>query len=290
MTTSSSTPIDSLPSSHHSAISKEWLADVIRVWKEHYPELVVDDELHRHAGRLLDELVVVFAAHLGEAPTDVAPTGELAATARNLGVRRDKAGFNPERTAQYVLALKNVLTCRLASDLSQSPADLMTCLTAVDDVLDRLPLLTFAAYAEVRENVVAQKSLSIIALSAPVIFLCDQLLMLPLVGVIDAPRASEFIDRMLAAISRCKVTVVLIDVTGVPEFGTSVARLIMKTVAAAQSLGTRIVMTGISPAGEQTLAALGNGFANVTSRTSLQSGVAEALVMMGHGAPLLAAA
>lgn len=43
----------------------------------------------------------------------------------------------------------------------------------------------------------------------------------------------------------------MIDVTGVPVFDTAVARHIMTTIDAAQLLGTRVVMTGISAEGAQ---------------------------------------
>jgi len=277
MKTKPLTPSGGLPVQQHAASGQEWLAEVMSIWKEHYPELAGDDELRQHAGRLLDELVVVFAAHLADSPPDSAAPGELAATARSLAAHCAKAGFKAENTAQYVRALKNVLTGRLVSDLSQSPADLAACLTAVDDVLDRLPLLTFAAYAEVRETIVAQKSLAAIALSAPVILLCDQVLMLPLVGVINAPRTHEFTVRLIEAISRDKATVVVIDVTGVPKFDTHVARHIRRTVDATQVLGASVVMTGIGAEDVQVMTALGDGFASVTCCATLHAGVAEAL-------------
>jgi rsbT co-antagonist protein RsbR len=76
--------------------------------------------------------------------------------------------------------------------------------------------------------------------------------------------------------------VTIVDVTGVPVLDTSVARHIMKAIDAAQLLGSRIVMTGISPEGAQTLTMLGLSFTNVISRSSLRAGVAEALKMVGR--------
>ena len=106
--------------------------------------------------------------------------------------------------------------------------------------------------------------------------------MLPLVGVIDTVRARHFTERMLEAITFHEASVTIIDVTGVPVFDTSVARHIMKAIDAAQLLGSRIVMTGISPEGAQTLAKLNISFNNVISRATLRAGVAEALKMVGR--------
>jgi rsbT co-antagonist protein RsbR len=282
MATKALSPIDTLLTQHRSAIAQEWLTDVMVIWNRHYPGLVSEGELRQQTNRLLDELASTFAAHSGNTPPDIAAEGALATTARELSVSRAKAGFKPADTAHYVIALKNVITGRLVSELSQSPADLAACLTAVDDVLDRLSLLTFEAYVEAREKIITQQSLSLMELSTPVIRLWDQVLILPLIGVIDTLRARQFTERLLEAITRYEATVTIIDVTGVPVLDTSVARHIMKTVDAAQLLGTRIVMTGISPEGAQTLTKLGVSFAGVTSRATLRAGVAEALQMIGR--------
>ena len=95
-------------------------------------------------------------------------------------------------------------------------------------------------------------------------------------------RARQFTERLLEAISRYEALVTIIDVTGVPVFDTGVAKHIMKAIEAAQLLGTRIVMTGLSPEGAQTLTKLNVGFGEVTSRASLRAGVAEALRMIGR--------
>ena len=158
----------------------------------------------------------------------------------------------------------------------------MGCLNVLSEVLDQLTLLTFEAYSSARERVIIQQSQSLLELSTPVILLWINVLLLPLVGVIDTARARQFTERMLEAITKHEATVTIIDVTGVPVFDTAVARHIMKAVDAAQLLGARVVMTGISPDGAQTLTKLGISFANVISRVSLRAGVAEALKMVGR--------
>ncbi|MDO9140748.1 MAG: STAS domain-containing protein [Methylobacter sp.] len=281
MTTNSLAPIVTLLQ-QRAAISSEWMNEVLRVWMRMYPGLVNEDELRRQADALLKELAKLFSEHSGETPPDIGANSALGEIARELSADRAKKGFKPADTAQYVIALKNVLTQHLVSTLNETPASLTLCLRAVDGVLDRLSLLTFEAFVETRERVIAQQSLSLVELSTPVILLWNNVLLLPLIGVIDTVRARQLTERLLESITKYEASVTLIDVTGVPVFDTSVAWHIMKTIDAAQLLGSRIVMTGISPEGAQTLTKLGISFANVISRATLRAGLAEALQLVGR--------
>lgn len=281
MTTTPLYPVADLLTRNRAEIEQQWVSNIMTLWSGHYAGLVSEDELRQQGRRLLDQLNSAFADCPGATAPEIASDSVLAVTARDLSTRRAKSGFKPADTAQYVLSLKNVLTEHLVRKLSASSAELTVCLRAVDDVLDHLSLLTFEAYAETREKVIAQQSLSLMELSTPVIRLWEQVLMLPLIGVIDTLRARQFTESLLEAITRYEALVTIIDVTGVPVFDTSVAQHIMKTVDAAQLLGTRVIMTGISPEGAQTLTKLGISFAKVISRATLRAGVAEALQMIG---------
>lgn len=275
-------PITTLLQQYRAAIATEWMDDVMRVWMRHYPNLVNEDEVRRQADAMLGELAKIFTSHSSDGFADISVNSPLGEIARALSAERAKKGFKPVDTAQYVITLKNVLTQHLLKTLSDAPAQLSVCLRAVDDVLDRLSLLTFEVFVETRERVIAQQSLSLVELSTPVILLWNSVLLLPLIGVIDTVRARQFTERLLEAITKHEASVTLVDVTGVPVFDTSVARHIMKAIDAAHMLGSRIVITGLSPEGAQTLTKLGISFDNVTSRASLRAGVAEALQLVGR--------
>ena len=64
-------------------------------------------------------------------------------------------------------------------------------------------------------------------------------------------------------------------------FDTAVAGHLMKTIKAAQMLGCRIVMTGISPEGAMVLTKLGVDFHDVLTRGNLHSGVREGFRLLG---------
>jgi rsbT co-antagonist protein RsbR len=200
----------------------------------------------------------------------------------DFSARRAASGFTPTETAEYVMSLKSVLTLAWVREASCTSTALEADLSAVIDVIGRLTLTTFSAFVATRERIIAGQSASLIDLSSPVIRLWDRVLLLPLVGVIDTTRARRFTENLLEAIARYEASVSVIDVTGVPVFETSVVRHLMKTVEAAQLLGTRVILTGLSPEAAQTITKLGIIMTNVITRTTLRTGVAEALALIGR--------
>jgi rsbT co-antagonist protein RsbR len=114
-------------------------------------------------------------------------------------------------------------------------------------------------------------------LSVPVIQVWDNILLLPLIGVMDSRRAGQVMESLLEAIARHSAQVVLLDITGVPVVDTSVASHLVRSVQAAQLLGCESLLVGISPEIAQTLVGLGVDFSRITTRATLQSGLEYAL-------------
>jgi rsbT co-antagonist protein RsbR len=274
--------ISNLLQQHRPEIYAQWMIDVRRIWTHQAHAVIGDVDVRYQPDAILTELSHVFSMYNGDAAMDIGGHGSLAEVARELSSDLAQKGVKTQDITYYVIALKNVLTQQLVLNLTESSAQVIDCLRVIDDVLDRLSLLTFEAFVEARERVIVQQSLSLLELSTPVILLWNNVLLLPLVGVIDTVRARHFTERLLEFIAKHEAAVTIVDVTGVPVFDTSVARHIMKAIDAANLLGSRIVMTGISPEGAQTLTKLGINFSNVISRATLRAGVAEALNLVGR--------
>ncbi len=263
------------------AIIDEWKRTVMDLVGHKYPGVLSMDELHRHADLKLAAFSAYFAS-CREGLVTVTKESPLGKMVYDLSSDHDTRGIKPVDTALYLVALKKAISHQLVCAFPDSQEQFVEFLELLHGLMDQLTILSFDAYATTREKVIAQQSQSLMELSTPVIVLWNNVLLLPLVGVIDTIRARQFTERMLEAITRHEGIVTIIDVTGVPVFDTGVARHIMKAVDAAQLLGSRVVMTGISPEGAQTLTKLGISFANVISRVSLRAGVAEALKLVGR--------
>lgn len=114
-------------------------------------------------------------------------------------------------------------------------------------------------------------------LSTPVIQIWDGVLALPLVGTIDSNRTQQIMENLLNEIVRTQSSVVILDITGVPLVDTQVANHLFKTMQAAQLLGARSILVGISPQIAQTLVQLGVDLGAITTGATLKHGLQMAL-------------
>lgn len=129
-----------------------------------------------------------------------------------------------------------------------------------------------------QEKIIEQTNM-LIDLSTPVLKVWDDVVLLPLIGSIDGDRATQIIENLLEAIVYNRAKVAVIDVTGVSMIDTYVAQHLMKTIAAAEMLGARVLITGISPEVAQTLVKLGIDFSTIHACGPLREGIARAMEM-----------
>lgn len=108
-----------------------------------------------------------------------------------------------------------------------------------------------------RDVLIEKLTEAVKALSTPILDVWDGVLTLPIIGVLDAARASEMTERLLERINVSDARCVIIDVTGVDELDGETAASLLRMTQAAQLLGAYAVVAGISPAVANQLVALG---------------------------------
>jgi rsbT co-antagonist protein RsbR len=136
-------------------------------------------------------------------------------------------------------------------------------------------------FVVVREQVIRRQAEQLRELSTPIMPVYTGVLVLPLVGDIDTRRATQVIEALLEGISRQQADVVIVDITGVPMVDTQVANYLVLAARAAQLLGSRVVLVGISPEIAQTIVQLGVDLSHVATRANLQAGVEYAFSLRG---------
>ncbi|NMO16292.1 STAS domain-containing protein [Pyxidicoccus fallax] len=184
--------------------------------------------------------------------------------------------YSPERTtipvqdADELAALEetlNVFTRELASTRHEH-----------EEMLNRLA--TSNRELEEKLATIDRQREAIRDLSTPIIELWDDILTLPIVGVVDTQRSVEMTERLLHRIVQGKARCVIIDITGVEVVDTMTANHFIKMVNAARLLGAYCVVTGISPLIAQTLVQIGVDLREVKTLGSLKEGLRECFLYL----------
>lgn len=114
-------------------------------------------------------------------------------------------------------------------------------------------------------------------LSTPLIPLADGVMVMPLVGTIDTSRATQIMEVLLEGIATYQAEIVIMDISGVRVVDTQVADALLRAARAANLLGAKIVLTGISAEVAQTIVHLGADLQSVVTQANLQAGLRFAL-------------
>ena len=110
-------------------------------------------------------------------------------------------------------------------------------------------------------------------LSTPMLEVWDGVLVLPVIGVIDAERAADMTEHLLGRVVETGSRSVIIDVTGAAGFDTSTADHFLRLLKAASLLGAQCVLTGISAENARALIGLDVYFEDVVTLRSLKAGL-----------------
>ncbi|WP_437305661.1 PAS domain-containing protein [Sorangium sp. So ce388] len=128
-----------------------------------------------------------------------------------------------------------------------------------------------------QEQVIQAQQDALRELSTPLVPLAEGIVAMPLIGSLDRPRAQQAMEKLLDGIVQHQFHTAILDVTGVKDVDAESADALLRIARAARLLGAQLVLTGISPDTAQTLVDLGLDLSGISTRSTLQAGIAHAL-------------
>jgi rsbT co-antagonist protein RsbR len=189
-----------------------------------------------------------------------------------------------ERILSGILTLRDSFWHNMFLHYRTKPARLDDALRAFEPVANKILLIVAMAFNSERERVVLRQHAAMKELSTPVLKVRDQLLILPIIGLIDSERALQLTEQLLGAIRDYRARAVVMDVTGVAAIDSEVANHLIQTVDAARLLGTTVILTGISAAIALTIVTIGVDLSRIQTVGDLQGGIDLADRLLGYGA------
>src|SRR5512142_285321 len=216
---------------------------------------------------------------------EVLETGSVEALqdyARNLSERIIPRGVETDEVVGIVLLLRDVLARSLFEKYQAEFGMLNPVLDAYEPAANRIANTVAVSFVQERERVIRQQQEAIRELSTPVLQVREQLLILPIIGVLDSQRARQLTEQLLRAIRSNRAKVVVIDITGVPAVDATVANHLVQTVEASRLMGATVIVTGLSSEIAQTLVTIGVDLSKMATVGDMQGGIEEAERLLGY--------
>ncbi len=216
---------------------------------------------------------------------EVLETGSVEALqdyARDLSERIIPRGVETDEVLGIVLLLRDVLA-RSLFEKYQAEFDMLNrVLDAYEPAANRIANTVGVGFVQERERIIRQQQEAIRELSTPVLQVREQLLILPIIGVLDSQRARQVTEQLLRAIRANRAKVVVIDITGVPTIDSTVANHLVQTVDASGLMGASVIITGLSSEIALTLVTIGLDLSKMNAVGDLQGGIEEAERLLGY--------
>jgi rsbT co-antagonist protein RsbR len=250
--------------------------------REHWARRITEAKL---LTAMTKEEIFAEATSVYDNYVEVLETGSvdaLQAYARNLSERIIPRGVETHEVVGIVLLLRDVLARSLFGKYKQDFGLLNRVLDAYEPAANRIANTVAVGFVQERERIIRQQQEAIRELSTPVLQVRERMLILPMIGVVDAQRARQLTEQLLRGIRGNRAKVVVIDITGVPSVDSKVANHLVQTVEASRLLGATVIVTGLSSEIAQTLVTIGVDLAKMKTVGDLQGGIEEAERLLGY--------
>ncbi|GAA4431056.1 protoglobin domain-containing protein [Bremerella cremea] len=118
--------------------------------------------------------------------------------------------------------------------------------------------------------IIAEQHDSLMQMSTPVTEVWNDVLMLPIVGIIDSKRAQDIMTAVLHKIADTHSRTLILDISGVAVVDTAVANHLIKITKATRLMGCTCTISGVSPAIAQTIVELGINVGDIRTTATLK--------------------
>ncbi|MEE6136549.1 STAS domain-containing protein [Mycobacterium sp. 050128] len=255
---------------NRTVLREEWAR---RIAEAELLTAMTPEELFSEATAVYDNYVEVLETGSVEA---------LQAYARDLSERIIPRGVETDEVLGIVLLLRDVLARSLFEKYQTEFEMLNRVLDAYEPAANRIANTVGVSFVQERERIIRQQQEAIRELSTPVLQVREQLLILPIIGVLDSQRARQVTEQLLRAIRANRAKVVVIDITGVPTIDSTVANHLVQTVDASGLMGASVIITGLSSEIALTLVTIGLDLSKMNAVGDLQGGIEEAERLLGY--------
>ncbi|AUX49063.1 hypothetical protein SOCE26_106080 [Sorangium cellulosum] len=156
-------------------------------------------------------------------------------------------------------------------------SDRAEAVVIVRDITERKRAEAETEARRAREEALRAQNEILAALSTPLIPIRDDIVVMPLVGALDAQRVRRVQETLVRGVAARRAHVAILDITGVPQIDGQCADELLRAAIAVRLLGSEVIITGLRPDVARTLVELGVDMSGIVTQSTLQNGIASAM-------------
>ncbi|XYH98058.1 STAS domain-containing protein [Sorangium sp. So ce1128] len=156
-------------------------------------------------------------------------------------------------------------------------SDRAEAVVIVRDITERKRAEAETEARRAREEALRAQNEILAALSTPLIPISDDIVVMPLVGALDAQRTRRVQETLVRGVAARRAHVAILDITGVPQIDGQCADELLRAAVAVRLLGSEVIITGLRPDVARTLVELGVDMSGIVTHNTLQNGIASAM-------------
>ena len=199
---------------------------------------------------------------------------------RRLGRTHARIGLPAQTYLAGMSFSFNLWTERLYTG-GMAPAEFSAACVSTGKLLHLESTVVMETFVQRTNEVIANQSRALLEMSTPVAAVWDQILLLPVVGIIDSKRAGDIMNRMLEQVATTQARAFILDISGVAVVDTAVANHLIKMTKATRLMGCDCIISGLSPAVAQTIVELGIEVGEIRTTSTLKDALKTAFSLTG---------
>ena len=192
---------------------------------------------------------------------------------RRIGQVHEHVGITPSLYMGGYSFYLNKVGMEAMHRLRDDPANTMRMLLALMKVAQFDMALALETYVDSREQTIRDREREMQELATPVLKLKEGLLLVPVVGTLDSHRAGRLTLDLLEGVRDHRAHVVVLDITGMSDADSAVTNHLIRCMDAAELMGVKAILTGISVDLAQSLVKIGLKGENLRTAGDLKRGL-----------------
>jgi rsbT co-antagonist protein RsbR len=246
----------------------EWIADL-----PEYQIVFTSPEITAHArAEQLNYWRRTFTAEVDE--HYVTERRQVGATHARIGL--SLPSYFAAMNYSFVLLTKTLYDHQLSNE------DYLAALQSFTKLMHFDTTIVAETYSRLINERIARQSQALMEMSTPVAQIWEDILMLPVVGIIDSRRAQDLMLTVLKRISQTRAKVFIMDISGVAVVDSGVANHLIKITKSTGLMGCTSLVSGISPEIAQTMVNLGFDTSQISTSATLHDALERAFRLVGR--------